>query len=100
VITERASGLVLVNMPVGNFTGSHDVALIMDVVEAATGSDYFLMYGVNEYGTQAAGYYFTNVIAPTLTTNGEHWYLVDWTDNNTNFTPDAADTYTILASDP
>jgi hypothetical protein len=100
VITERATGTVLVDMPDGNFSGLHDVALIMIVVEAASGSDYLVMYGVNEYGTQAAGYYVTNMIAPSIRTNPKQWYLLDWTDNNGNFAPDAADTYAIIASRP
>jgi hypothetical protein len=48
-------------------------------------------------GTLAAAYYYANVLLPDKASYPDSWYVFGWDDTNGNSTPDAGDTFTVLA---
>jgi hypothetical protein len=100
VIKERASGTALVDQPTSAYNVSHDVAVIMLTYEPIGGATVLSLVGRAAKGTAASGYWFSNILIPTISTANQRWYVLDWVDSDSNSMPSAADTYTIIAMGP
>jgi hypothetical protein len=96
-VVERSSGSTVFSAPPSSLSDLHDLAIVMLIREAVSGGTYVDLYGVNTNGVVAAEYYVSTVIAPMLAADGHQWYVVEWTDVNSNG-PDAADTFNLVAS--
>jgi len=55
-------------------------------------------YGWCGKGTVAAGVYFTQTIAPNISTDATRWWLVQWIDDNGDLAPNAGDVFAVVAS--
>jgi hypothetical protein len=92
---EQATGRIIVTGPT---SPSHDFALVMVVAEPIGGVRVLSASGLGDNGTIAAGQWFENQIAPTITTNTDTWTLVEWTDTDGNSAPSAGDQFTVIES--
>ena len=70
------------------------------LTDPASGTLALIGYGAcpNGYGTQAAAWYYANVMLPNAQSYPNSWYIVEWRDGNGDALPNAADTFTIKAS--
>lgn len=85
----------------GGTGGQHnDVFLVELAIDPTSGTLALIAYGLCSpgNGTQAAAWYWANVMLPNRTTYTDSWYLYEWTDTNGNAAPDLTDTFTRLAS--
>jgi hypothetical protein len=69
------------------------------VTDGVSGTLNLVGYGAcgGGKGTLAAAYYYANEILPHKAMYPDSWYVFGWSDTNNNATPDAGDTFTILA---
>ena len=83
--------------PIVTLTDHHDYFLLQLSVEPTSGTLCFNAHGFFAAGTQAAPWYFTNVIFPSLPTYTDSWYIVEWTDGaNQDGVPGPTDTFTLI----
>lgn len=78
----------------------NDVFLIELATDPASGTLALIGYGLCSpgNGTQAAAWYWANVMLPNRASYPDSWYLYEWTDTNGNTLPDLTDTWTQLHS--
>jgi hypothetical protein len=91
----RGSSNPIVDIPPSTLTASHDYCLIQLVRDAATGTPSLIIYGLNLEGTVAAGWYFVNVMLPSLNTLDQGAYLYEFTDN-APAGPDSGDIFELI----
>lgn len=79
---------------------SNDVFLVELAIDPSSGTLALVTYGLCSpgNGTQAAAWYWANVMLPNRNTYSDSWYIYEWTDTNGNTTPDITDTFTRLSS--
>lgn len=85
----------------GGTGGAHnDVFLVELAIDPASGTLALVTYGLCSpgNGTQAAAWYWANVMLPYRATYTDSWYIYEWTDSNANGQPDLNDTFTRLSS--
>jgi hypothetical protein len=81
-------------------TNAHDYFVVQLVMDPSTGTLSLVSYGFYFPGTAASEWYFANAILPRSGSSTASWYVVEWTDTDGNGVPDAADTFTLIASGP
>jgi Cys-rich repeat protein len=96
----RSDDAVLVTQPAASCDAHHDVLLVELAADPASGTLALIAYGVcsGGYGTQAAGWYYANVMLPNRMSYPDSWYLFQWDDTNGDSLPDVNDSWTKLAS--
>ncbi len=87
----------------GGTLGAHqDVFLLELATDPASGTLALIGYGLCSpgNGTQAAAWYWANVMLPNRASYPDSWYLYEWTDSNRDGQPSApgTDTWTMLHS--
>jgi hypothetical protein len=97
---QRSNGMLLLDQAKSGLNMSHDVAMIMLTYEPIGSASVLSLTGATGQGTLAAGYWFTNELVPTISTATQRWYVLDWVDGNSDMTPNAPDTYTVVAMGP
>ncbi len=96
----RSNDVTLTSMTVSECTPHHDKFLIELATDPVSGTLTLIGYGVcgNGYGTQAAAYFWSNVMLPSLGSYPDAWYLFDWDDQNADSVANGGDLFTQLAS--
>jgi hypothetical protein len=79
-------------------TPSHDLIVIQVGRELTTGTFALVLYGFHPNGTLAAAWQFINVMLPNLEYYDESYYVYDWSDTTGDQTPNAGDTWQLLAA--
>jgi hypothetical protein len=97
-IMQRSTGAKIVSTTFDALTAQHDYFFVETVVEPISGTLSFSGIGMLAPGTLAAGYYIGANIMPNRANYPLAWYIFEWTDTNGNSIPDAADTFTMVAS--
>lgn len=82
----------------GGVSARHDYFLLQLGRDPFNGSFSLSAYGFGGPGTQAAAWYFVNVVLPTRPGRADRWYVVEWTDLDGNGVPDGAGEFTVKAS--
>lgn len=101
VITERSSGTVLVSVPTSSLQMNvHDIVVIEVSFDISSESTVVSAYGLWGEGTVAAGLYFQNQIAPTISSDAHGYYVVDWMDSDGMTGATSGDSYTRLFMGP
>ncbi len=96
----RSDNATLVTQPASTCSSHHDVLLVELARDPNSGTLALIAYGVcsGGYGTQAAGWYYANVMLPNKSAYPDSWYLFEWTDTNNDSLPNVGDTFLRLAS--
>ena len=87
--------------PDGGTGGAHnDVFLVELAIDPVSGTLALVTYGLCSpgNGTQAAAWYWANVMLPNRTAYTDSWYLYEWTDANGDGQLQVSDTWLRLAS--
>lgn len=100
IIVTRLQSACLPGADGGGGGATNDVFLVELAIDPASGTLALITYGLCSpgNGTQAAAWYWANVMLPNRNTYMDSWYLYEWTDTNGNGTPELTDTWTRLAS--
>jgi hypothetical protein len=98
VWAERATNNVVISLPLAAFTPTHDVGIMQIVREPIGGTVSLNVYGHATPGTLAAAYYLTTVIAPNLKNDRRRYYVIEWTDQDGDEMPTAADLFELRGS--
>jgi hypothetical protein len=99
-IIERSTGKNAVSMAFSSLNASYDFFYVETAVEPVSGTFFFGGIGALAPGTLAAGYYISQVMMPHIQDYTKQWYLYEWLDTNKDQIPNAADTFTLIASAP
>ncbi len=97
-MTRRDTGTEIFSEAATAIGPSHDYALIELFHAQVGGPMSFIGYGFYGPGTTAAAWYFQNVIAKSLSTHTDSWYVVRWSDMNGDMIPNLASEFTLVAS--
>lgn len=95
----RSTGDAVATMP-GSACSPHADQFVTELVtDPMSGTLSLIGYGAcsGGKGTLAAAWYYANVLLPNKASYPDSWYVFSWSDTNGNATPDAADTFTVLA---
>lgn len=78
----------------------NDLFVVELAIDPASGTLALVSYGLCSpgNGTQAAAWYWANVMLPNRAAYTDGWYIYEWTDANGNTTPDINDTWTRITS--
>jgi hypothetical protein len=81
----RLSGTdqLIAELPANQIGTSHDLFAIELFRDPTTGDPLLFGYGIDVAGTAAAAWYFTNVIAPSIASFTNSWYVFEWIDSGT-----------------
>ena len=85
----------------GGTGGAHsDVFVIELAIDPTSGTLALVTYGLCSpgNGTQAAAWYWANVMLPNRAAYPDSWYIYEWTDTNSDGVLQMTDTFTRLAS--
>jgi hypothetical protein len=95
----RATTQPVAMMPGSDCSAHADQFLTELVTDPMSGTLSLVGYGAcsGGKGTLAAAYYYANVLLPNKASYPDSWYVFGWADTNGNSTPDAGDTFTVLA---
>lgn len=96
----RSDSATMSTMPVALCSPHRDQFVMELATDPATGGLALIGYGLcnGGYGTQAAGYFWANVMLPNRAAYPDTWYVFDWIDGNNDSIPNAADTFTRVNS--
>jgi hypothetical protein len=96
----RDTGAAVAMMAGSACSTTRDQFLVELVTDPMSGTLSLVGYGAcsGGRGTRAAAYHYANTMLPNRQNYPDSWYVFSWTDGNGNATPDAGDTYTVLAS--
>jgi hypothetical protein len=96
---DRTSAATVASMPATDCSPHRDQFVSELVTDPMSGTLSLIGYGacVGGAGTQAAAWYYANVMLPNAASYPDSWYVVDWTDTDNDAAPSAGDTFTILA---
>jgi hypothetical protein len=81
-----------------SFTSGHDVGIIAVTYEPISRTFVLDVYGFNSSGTEAGIFYFANALAPGFNADSNHYYVIEWTDQDGDQSASAGDQYVVLAS--
>ena len=95
---ERATNNVVISLPLTDFTAAHDVGIMQIIQEPIGGTVSLNVYGHATQGTLAAAYYLTTVVVPNLRTDRRRYYVIEWTDQDGDEMPTAADLFELRGS--
>jgi hypothetical protein len=95
---ERSTSAIVVSLPRSEVTAVHDIGIVQVVHEPIGRTFSLSVYGHEFQGTQAAGFYFTNTIAPNLKSDTLRYYVIEWTDRDGDETPTAGDLFVLRGS--
>lgn len=95
---ERTTNNVVISLPLATFTPTHDVGIMQIVQEPIGGTVSLNVYGHATQGTLAAAYYFTTAIVPNLKNDRRRYYVIEWTDQDGDAVPTAADVFELRGS--
>lgn len=100
LVTRVQSACAAVLADGGTAGAQNDVFLVELAIDPASGTLALLAYGLCSpgNGTQAAAWYWANVMLPQRTAYTDSWYIYEWTDTNGDGRPQITDTFTRLAS--
>ena len=101
ILVMRLQAACAAVLPDGGTGGAHnDVFLVELAIDPASGTLALVTYGLCSpgNGTQAAAWYWANVMLPSLTAYPDSWYLFEWTDSNNDGQQQVSDTWLRLAS--
>lgn len=90
-------GGVASSTPFANLSETKD-RIALQLVRTPTGSLVLNAAGFYATGTLAAAHYFIEQVLPQRATLTTRWYVIEWEDVNMSGGPDAADTFTVIAS--
>jgi hypothetical protein len=93
-----ADNSTIVSAPTASLTAHHDYFLVYVAVEPISDTLVFAVYGLYGPGTAAGAYWFTTQAMSGLQGLAKQYYVYEWTDTNNDGVPNAADTFTLLAS--
>ena len=93
-----SDGSTIVQAAVSNLTAHHDYFVIYAAAEPVSGTLVFAVYGFYAPGTAAGAYWFQSQPASAFSSMTKQYYVYEWTDTNNDGAPNAADTFTLLAS--
>ena len=96
-IRNSSDNALIASELISNATEDHDLFVVQFMREPTSGSLVLNAYGFTVGGTAAATLYFQNALAPSLAAATKSWYVGEWTDQNSNHTPDAIE-ITLIAS--
>jgi hypothetical protein len=91
---------LIVNAMQSDVTDSHSFFLIEFVIDPASGTLAFIVYGINAAGTSAATWYFAQKILPMKSSFDKSWYVYEWTDLDNDKKPSDADLFKLVQSAP
>ena len=92
------AGSQIFSIKTDSFTTSYDIGIIAVTYEPISQTFVIDVYGFNSSGTRAGLFYFANTLGPSLKSNSNHYYVVEWTDQDGDQTASAGDRYVLLAS--
>jgi Cys-rich repeat protein len=98
---KRSDDSVVAMQPLAMCNTHNDVLLLELTTDPVTGTLALIGYGVcaGGYGTQAAAWFYANVMLPNRMSYPDSWYLFQWTDGpSMDAQPGMDDTFTKLAS--
>jgi hypothetical protein len=84
---------LIVSVPHAAITDTHDVFVVELVRDPVTGSAALIAFGLGSPGTDAAVWYFTNVMFPDRANLTSNWYVYEWTDSDGTPGPSADDDF-------
>lgn len=93
----RRDGTAIVSVDLSTLSEGHDY-FVAEVVRAPNGATAVVVAGFFAGGTQAGAWWFINRVLTSRASWSDAWYVVEWTDANSDLTPDAADRWTLIAS--
>lgn len=99
-VVRRDTGATLVDVPLEEITATHDFGVIQIIHDPATDSTLVTANGHFFGGTLSASYFFTTVVAPTLTSQARGFYVIEWTNTDADPEPSAGDVITVIAQGP
>lgn len=79
-------------------SADHDFLVIQAVRDPSTGTLILVAYGLDAAGTTAAGWYFANVMLPSLTSYTNAWYVYEWMDTVDDNMPTNATEFQLIQS--
>ncbi len=91
---------ILVNAMQSDVTNSHSFFMIEMVIDPASGTLVFIVYGISAPGTLAATWYFAQKMLPARATLDKSWYIYEWTDGDADMKPSDGDQFKLVASAP
>ena len=96
----RSDGSVASSLLQALCSPHRDQFLVELVTDPASGNLALIGYGLcsGSYGTQAAGWFYSQVLLPNRASYPDSWYVFDWTDTNNDSVPNAGDTFTKVSS--
>ena len=96
---ERPTATQVAMMPAANCSAHADQFISELVTDPMSGTLSLIGYGAcsGSRGTDAAAYYYANVMLPNRADYPDSWYVFGWADTNMDSIPNAGDTFTVLA---
>ena len=96
---ERPNATPVATMPGASCSAHADQFVSELVTDPMSGTLSLVGYGAcsGGKGTDAAAYYYANVMLPNRASYPDSWYVFGWADTDNDATPNAGDTFTILA---
>ncbi len=96
----RSDDHIVATMPTSSCTAHKDMFLIELVTDPSSGTLALVGYGVCQsgFGTQAAGYFYANVLLPNRAAYPDGWYIFTWDDKNNDSVPNSGDLFTKVVS--
>jgi hypothetical protein len=97
---DRATGTVVLQAPYASLTATHDYGIVVLARDPVGGASILTAFGTGAPGTLAAAYLFEHQLAAAIANDSNRWYVLEWTNNDTDVNPTPPDTFTILGSGP
>jgi Cys-rich repeat protein len=97
---KRSDSSNITSMLASTCSPHHDKFLVELAADPSSGTLALIGYGLcgGGYGTQAAGWFYANVMLPNRMAYPDSWYLFEWNDSNNDGLPNLSDSFTQLAS--
>ncbi len=95
----RSNDTSVATMPGSQCSAHADQFVTELVTDPMSGTLSLIGYGAcsGGQGTLAAAWYYANVLLPNKAQYPDSWYVFSWADTNGDSTPNAGDTFTVLA---
>lgn len=96
----RSDNATMSTMPAALCSPHRDQFVMELATDPTSGNLALIGYGLcnGGYGTQAAGWFWANVMLPNRAAYPDTWYVFDWVDTNNDSVPNAGDSYTRVNS--